>query len=309
MTTLEGRYQRQISKLGETPEAIEYMLDAMRYIQEYDKGDAPSDATTSKKAMGGFIEVERKGNKHQVFQRYLVEVEGDYEAAKAHPGGIPDPESWSCARCGVLLLFHERESQLVCPSCGETQAFAGSHCTYDQEANQMTKVVVFAYKRMNHFTDWLNTLQGKENKEIPPELLEAVKAEFKKSRVTTRSQVTPQRVHAYLKKLRMSDYYDNCPSICRDIGGMPPPQLPKHLEDRLKQMFTDIQDAFERAKPPDRKNFLSYGYVLRKFCQLLSEDAYADMFPLLKSTEKLKVQDTIWKKICAEMGWQFIPSI
>ena len=33
------------------------------------------------------------------------------------------------------------------------------------------------------------------------------------------------------------------------------------------------------------------------------------MFPLLKSHEKLHAQDVIWKKICAELQWEFIRSI
>ena len=32
-------------------------------------------------------------------------------------------------------------------------------------------------------------------------------------------------------------------------------------------------------------------------------------FPLLKSTEKLYAQDQIWKKICKDLRWEFIPSV
>jgi hypothetical protein len=43
--------------------------------------------------------------------------------------------------------------------------------------------------------------------------------------------------------------------------------------------------------------------------QLLEKDQYLDSFPLLKSREKLHQQDIIWKKICNELGWDFIPSL
>lgn len=36
-------------------------------------------------------------------------------------------------------------------------------------------------------------------------------------------------------------------------------------------MFAEIQEPFERNCPPNRKNFLSYGYTLYKFCELLGE--------------------------------------
>ena len=61
--------------------------------------------------------------------------------------------------------------------------------------------------------------------------------------------------------------------------------------------------------PPSRKNFLSYAYVLHKFCELLEFDDLLEYFPLLKSREKLHQQDIIWKKICRDLKWQFIPSL
>lgn len=44
-------------------------------------------------------------------------------------------------------------------------------------------------------------------------------------------------------------------------------------------------------------------------CELLGEDALLRYFPLLKSSEKLYAQDQIWKKICKELRWEFIPSV
>ena len=60
---------------------------------------------------------------------------------------------------------------------------------------------------------------------------------------------------------------------------------------------------------PEKKEFLSYSYVLHKFCELLELDDLLEFFPLLKSREKLKQQDKIWINICKELQWQYIPSI
>ena len=43
--------------------------------------------------------------------------------------------------------------------------------------------------------------------------------------------------------------------------------------------------------------------------QLIDMDEFLKYFPLLKSKEKLIEQDDIWKKICNELKWEFIPSI
>ena len=56
-------------------------------------------------------------------------------------------------------------------------------------------------------------------------------------------------------------------------------------------MFQQIQIPFSNNCPPNRKNFLSYAYVLHKFCELLEYDYLLHIFPLLKSREKLLQQD------------------
>jgi hypothetical protein len=76
-----------------------------------------------------------------------------------------------------------------------------------------------------------------------------------------------------------------------------------HFSEWLSQL------PFDKHCPTERKNFLSYSYVLYKFCELLSEDEYLPLFPLLKSKEKLFQQDCIWRQICKELRWEFIPTI
>ena len=74
-------------------------------------------------------------------------------------------------------------------------------------------------------------------------------------------------------------------------------------------MFSKIQEPWELYKPPGRKNFLSYSYVLHKFCQLLELDNLLNSFPLLKSIKNLKEQEDVWEKICKHLKWEFISSI
>ena len=104
-------------------------------------------------------------------------------------------------------------------------------------------------------------------------------------------------------------YYEHINYIINRINGIPTPQFSPELEEKLCSMFRDIQGPFLKHCPKDRKNFLSYSYVLYKFFQILGLNEYLKFFPLLKSREKLYIQDQIWKKICEELNWQFIPSL
>ncbi|KAJ3059753.1 hypothetical protein HK102_009833 [Quaeritorhiza haematococci] len=113
----------------------------------------------------------------------------------------------------------------------------------------------------------------------------------------------------YLKKLGFNKYYEHIPFLLTSICGKPPIVIPGHIEHKLKRMFDQIQEPFEKTKPKNRKNFLSYSYVIHKFCQLLGLTEYLYLFPLLKSSEKLRAQDLMWKNICHELQWEYMPSI
>ena len=112
-----------------------------------------------------------------------------------------------------------------------------------------------------------------------------------------------------LKKLRLHQYYEHIPHIISKITGNLPPTINRETEERLKSMFRDIQMPFARHCPKQRINFLSYSYVLNKMCQLLELDDFIKCFPLLKSRDKLRLQDKIWEKICEDNKWEYIPSI
>ena len=93
------------------------------------------------------------------------------------------------------------------------------------------------------------------------------------------------------------------------LNGSKAPLLSRQYEERLRIMFKEIQTPFMKHCPENRKNFLSYSYVLHKFCQLLELDELIVYFPLLKSREKLQQQDVIWEQICDTLQWEYIPSI
>ena len=93
------------------------------------------------------------------------------------------------------------------------------------------------------------------------------------------------------------------------ISNKQAPLLNHADEEKLRNMFKEIQVPFMKNLSSREKNFLSYSYVLHKFCELLELDHLLIHFPLLKSREKLQQQDTIWKLICQDLKWQYIPSV
>ena len=286
MTTLESRYEERVQELARSraapgvvsDEEAAYILDTVPFIREYTSSDGagPSRGSKGKAGIDSFVTINKKSNRSMVYQQYLVHVEKCPEATQAMPTrAMRDHEdAMTCHACDRPFSFNSRESELVCLGCGAARThmeMSEHNITYDQESQQNSIINYFAYKRLNHFTEWLNSLQARENTEIPAEVLEAVRAEFRKERASKRGDIKPSKVRAHLKKLKLNKYYENTNAICNALNGVPAPKLPPYLEERLKRMFGDIQEPFEKHCPPTRKNFLSYSYVLYKFCELLGE--------------------------------------
>jgi hypothetical protein len=206
---------------------------------------------------------------------------------------------------------------LVCNACGICRNTLETHedLSY-KEMQDYDYRPQFTYDKMTHLEDWLRRFQSKENRIIPQEVLDKVILEAKKERVIDLSLLTEDKVKKYLKKLNLNEYYDNIIGIINRINGRPPFTLTTEIEEKIKTMFQQIQEPFEKYKPNNRKNFLSYSYTLHKFFQILGLDEFSKYFPLLKSADKLRQQDEIFKKVVAEMAlkdksinWKFYPSI
>jgi Poxvirus Late Transcription Factor VLTF3 like len=133
--------------------------------------------------------------------------------------------------------------------------------------------------------------------------------EINKQRITNMAEMTPARIKNILKVLRLNKFYEHTPHILLRISGCPTPNFSVEVEDKLRQMFKMIQVPFLKHSPKGRKNFLSYSYTIHKCLQLLELDEYLQYFPLLRSREKTFVMDTIWQKICNELGWKFYRSL
>ena len=211
-----------------------------------------------------------------------------------------------CQSTDKTILYNDSIS--VCNNCGAIQ-----HLLTDNEKpsykDPPKEISYFSYKRINHYQEWLNQIQGKETTDIPEEVFDKIMLELKKQRITETKLINRSKIKEILKKLKINKYYEHIPYILNRITGIPNPNLTQELEEKLRNMFKEIQVPFLKHSPLIRKNFLSYSYVIHKFIQLLGKNEYLKYFPLLKSREKLHQQEEIWKKICTDLGWQFIRSI
>lgn len=213
-----------------------------------------------------------------------------------------------CEKCGIERTLVQSDGIYVCGICGEVES-ALIESDIPNYKDSVTEKPSYPYKRLNHLVEWLNQFQAKESTDIPKDVYESILKELKRSRVVNLKDVSIVEMKIILKKLKLNSYYEHIPHIMSKISGHPPPTLDRETEDKIKQMFKDIQEPFSKYCPKERTNFLSYSYVLHKFFQILNMPEFVKHFPLLKSREKLHLQDKMWKQICNDLDWEYYSSI
>lgn len=227
--------------------------------------------------------------------KYINHIDGEFTNSK-------------CVNCGEEMTNILQEALIVCLNCGYQDVLLAEQnrpvMLFDKKDG-----IHYSYKRINHFREWISQIQGKESTDIPNEVFEKILNELKKEKITDTTKLTPKFMRTILKKLRTHKYYEHTAYIINRINGIPPPQFSPELEQKLSNMFMQTQPLFIKYAPPNRLNFISYSYILHKFFLILNMPEYLTLFPLLKSRQKIAQNEEVFKKICTELNWNWIPSI
>jgi len=309
----------------------EYFLDNSKYIFGYfenkkdiSKGNEPVNTntpqTTKNKALEKIFKIKREelpqnsfddthflsssGNTgiNNIVQKYLSNIDDSFIDINSfvYPTDV-------CQYCfkGELIPL-EDDGLLICNLCSRTIPYLieNEKPSYKEPPKE---ICFYAYKRINHFKEILAQFQGKETTQIPLEVIENIKLQIKKERIKL-ELINNIKTKEILKKLGYNKYYEHIPFI-KDKLGIKPPVMSQELEETLCNLFIDLQSPYSKYCPDDRVNFLNYYYTAYKLCELLGEKQYLSHFPMLKDREKIIEQDVIWKKICFELNWEFIPTI
>jgi hypothetical protein len=219
-----------------------------------------------------------------------------------------DDYTYNCniCKCGGELIPVHYEGVKVCNKCGIQKKYIIEHETNNYK-EPPKEVCFYAYKRINHFKEILAQFQAKETTQISSEIINDIKSQLKKERLSL-DHLTNLKCKDILNKLGYNKYYEHI-SFIKDKLGIKPPVMSQELEEKLCNLFIEIEKQYAKHCPNNRVNFLNYYYVLYKLCELLNETYYLPYFPMLKDPVKRIEQDIIWKKICKELGWKFIPII
>lgn len=302
----------------------DYFLDNSKYIFDYfenkkniatvSESSASSEPNSKTKMIQSFFKIKDESKPDEAkaaatatkktnnVQKYLSNIDDTFLDVNAFVY-----QTDVCKYCfkGELIPL-EDEGILICNTCSRNIPYLveNEKPSYKEPPKE---VCFYAYKRINHFKEILAQFQGKETTQIPPEVIDNIKLQIKKERIELK-QITNAKTKEILKKLGYNKYYEHIPFI-KDKLGIKPPVMSPELEEKLCNLFIELQAPYSKFCPDDRVNFLNYYYTAYKLCELLGETQYLELFPLLKDKEKRIEQDAIWKKICEELDWEFIHTI
>ena len=293
----------------------EYFLDNSKFIFDYFEnkknisgGTNTQTCNNKNKLLNTFFKIKQDDNNiyqtknNNIVQKYLTNIDDNFLDINSYVC-----QTDICQYCykGEMIPL-EDEGIVICNVCSRNIPYLieNEKPSYKEPPKE---VCFYAYKRINHFKEILAQFQGKETTQIPLDVIENIKLQIKKERIDL-SQISNNKTKEILKKLGYNKYYEHIPFI-KDKLGIKPPIMSPELEETLCNLFIELQSPYSKACPDDRVNFLNYYYTAYKLCELLGEIQYLQHFPMLKDREKRIEQDTIWKQICEELDWEFIPTV
>lgn len=310
--------KKQILELKDETDENKYLLDTSHLLYEYYHRN---DNVIEEKESGNnsilnfFKKKEKKSpnikkkhyeeSKKNIMDKFLTAVEENYIPRTAK---ILNEFLDICPSCNERRIFEQKKGFYICPKCGAIEKILidNSIPSYKEPPREIT---YFAYKKINHANEFLSQFQAKESTEIDNKVYESIINELKKERITKYNNITPNKIREILKKLELTKYYEHAHYITNRLSGNPAPVLTTILEEKLRNMFKQVQGPWIKYCPSERANFFSYPYIFFKFFQLLDEDKYLPYCRLLKSREKLHEHDEVWKLICRDLNWQYIPTV
>ena len=300
------KLKKKIQKMKQNE--TNYYLENSKLIFNYieNKKEITSNIN-KKKIMNNFFNIQQKKEELQnniLVNNYAKEylLKNDESSLDIHEFIY---EYDNCKHCKNELVKLDHEGMMICNNCSYMKPFL-----IDTEKNNYKEppreVSFYAYKRINHFREILAQFQAKETTYISDSIIQDIKDQIKKERINIEN-VSNDKMKQILKNLGLNKYYEHIAFIKSKLG-IKPLTMSLDLENTLCNLFMEIQKPYSKFCPNDRVNFLNYYYVLYKLCELLGEDEYLPHFYMLKDKIKRMEQDEIWKKICNELQWEFIPT-
>jgi hypothetical protein len=227
-----------------------------------------------------------------------------------------------CFGCGSS--FDLIESDEVCGNhhcsvCGLQRDITSS--SFGSSMSSKCSLTRNNYEDRDNFFKAVRRYQGKQSNKIPESLYETLDEYFNKYGMPV-SAVIKERLldkngrregssrnllFRALFDINRSAYYEDVNLIGHIYWGWTLPDV-SDLESIIMEDYDLSQHIFERIKK-DRKSCLNSQYRLFKHLQRLGHSCSESDFKIITTRDIIEYHELIWRQICEELHWDFIPTI
>lgn len=237
-------------------------------------------------------------------------------------GGHAGHGGTGCYHCGSPDLVDDSvHGDIVCTKCGTCSKYISDHyslCLPHKEQGNIQSMMKWkecgnSYDRSSYFRDLLNQLMGQQKqsiKDVPPEIYQHIKEAVRTEVFQGDMRLTTgPLVRKKMQELGYSEFYPHAHMLANFLSDNKNLTTLDHKDlDMLMSLFKKIQAPFEKFKG-QRKNLLSYNYILWQFFMILGLSANCYFLNMPKCMKRVADKDRVWRLVCQETGLPFIPYI
>ena len=216
----------------------------------------------------------------------------------------------------------DNSCEIICAECGTiyTSSFS-ENITY----NDYSRINInpkYHYEKRCHFRDTINQFQGKQNRSIPDVVYEKLEEMLEKHKlirieekqledgsivkVKNYDKVLKKHIRLFLSETGFSKYYEDEQLIYNKITGKEKLDISQY-ESKLFEDFDKLVKAYSTLKEIPRTNLLNSHYVLRQLLLRQGVKVADNVLHFLKTPQRLREHDEIYKRCCEILGWEFTP--
>jgi ribosomal protein L37AE/L43A len=221
-----------------------------------------------------------------------------------------------CEFCNEQMVFLAKESILECPKCFAQITAKGMMLLEDRDDITDRSHKKSQHQSRKHGKEWLDSLQGLENKDVPKHVVDHVLSCMRKDRIIDKTQLTCDNIRSYLSRSpKTAKFNQQIPKIRKLITGIEPPQLTYSETELFLEYYGRVMKIDNEKKT--KTNCLYCPYYIRKILEQIlkapEDRVRRDRFFSyihLQLSDTLIEQDNIWAQICEEIPeFEYWPTI
>lgn len=222
------------------------------------------------------------------------------------PVNLTHRSSEICSYCNVPVMRDTRVQMNICPKCRTWTSYADDTTAAMLYPDESENVPV-KYFRGGHFSEQLTKVMGKEQFHVDQATKDKIGKGLVETGVRDPREITQVEVLVVARAKNLRSCYDHAVSLASMFSGIPPTQLQSYQMIIVRMCYRALQKPFDEMADSEQQNFFPTKFVMHKICQIFQWRELFPLFPLLRSKEKVRKMDDLWRKHMEKIGWPFVP--